>query len=559
MKIFFTAVILAVALAPLIYIGNFAGDSQVHLIYGQNAADGDFFEFNEGEKSPGVSSPGYMLLLASFFRMAPETWVPAVVKLVNILFWYGLLIVFFLIARRLSGSTVWASIATLAAGLLPGSVYNSTIGMENGIFGFLIMLWVYLAMRSGWFKSASAIGSSWRSELALGAVMGVACWVRPEGFVVAAIALSYRALLSLSSRPVFAVAMARSAVFLAPFLVLTIGLGYFHYSQSGYLLPASGLSRILMSNIAADSWQIGPLFFSTKFTVRLLQYFPLTIFSFVGTWLLLRGSGGFSRESRDVLWFLVLLFWIFFILYSTVLGSVHLSRYVIFTMPGLALLAMVGAKWVWDHWYIAGGLKLAYGIGAMMAAFAFALGGVFIIETELRLRLDSQASLWKTIRAPKEREVFSDALFRQLGEPEMLPINIGLQEVQVRYWLDRRFVVRSLDGRVDPTLLDHATRDGVDLVGYIKDRDIAFLLATPNYNRDRALWSLKELNRLNPGESLEHRGLTFSRLPVDRTVPETTQDGGLAQSRWFADTGGIPVLLWFLNNLIRVDHGGPGR
>jgi hypothetical protein len=81
--------VLALVAYPLIYIGNYAGDSQVHLIYGQNAAEGAFFEFNLGEKSAGVTSPGYMLLIAGFFKVAPDVWVPAMIKATNLFFWYG--------------------------------------------------------------------------------------------------------------------------------------------------------------------------------------------------------------------------------------------------------------------------------------------------------------------------------------------------------------------------------------------------------------------------------------------------------------------------------------
>ena len=56
------AVALVLLAYPLIYLGNYAGDAQVHLIYGENAAHGRFFEFNQGEPSAGVTSPGFMLL-----------------------------------------------------------------------------------------------------------------------------------------------------------------------------------------------------------------------------------------------------------------------------------------------------------------------------------------------------------------------------------------------------------------------------------------------------------------------------------------------------------------
>jgi len=558
-RLFFALVFLAVVLSPFIYIGNFAGDSQVHLIYGENAARGDFFEFNPGEKSSGVSSPGYMLLVGSFFKISPAPWVPVIVKITNILFWYGLLAVVFLIARRLSDSTVWAGTATAAVGLMPGSVYNSTIGMENGIFGFVVVLWVYLAMRTEWFAAETSDHYSARHELLLGFVAGIACFVRPEGFIVAAIALSYRALRSAEDRQMFTETIARSVVFLLPFSLMAVSLGYFHYAQAGQVLPTSGMSRILMSNISGDSFAVGPIFISSKFTIRLLQYFPITVFAVIGSWLTVTKRAPVSKGYREVLGFLIVLFAGAYVFYSAIVGSVHLGRYIIFVMPGLVLLAMVGSKWLWEFINSIATASLRIASATVMLGFAVVLGSVFIIETDLRLGLDSDASLWKTVKAPSERQAFSDALMLQIGTVAEMPISIALQEVQIRYWLDDRFLVRSLDGRVDSVLLDYATRQSVDHIGYLKERDIEFLLSLPNYNRNQDLWSLRTLNELPPGESTERNGVIFSRFPIDRSVLTVMAKDGTGNIRWTANTSGPEVLNWFMEDLIFVEVPSEGQ
>ena len=69
----------------------------------------------------------------------------------------------------------------------------------------------------------------------------------------------------------------RSLVFLAPFLVITGSLAAFHQVQTGFWLPTSGVSRIVMSNMASSTLQLGSLFVSPKFAIRLIQYFPITI------------------------------------------------------------------------------------------------------------------------------------------------------------------------------------------------------------------------------------------------------------------------------------------
>jgi hypothetical protein len=162
------------------------------------------------------------------------------------------------------------------------------------------------------------------------------------------------------------------------------------------------------------------------------------------------------------------------------------------------------------------------------------------------------------MKAPAERQTFSDALFNQLGQPKEIPISVAMQEVQARYWLDERFVVRSLDGRVDPVLLNHATNDSVDHIAYLRERNVRYLLDTPSYNRDPAPWSLRRLNKLQPGDSSTREGVTFLRLPNYQPVQPKVENGGAGDWRWFADADGAAVLRFFMQQPIRIDYGGPG-
>jgi hypothetical protein len=349
--------------------------------------------------------------------------------------------------------------------------------------------------------------------------------------------------------------MIRSAVFLAPFIVFAGSLAYFHWSQTGHLIPTSGSSRILMSNLNSDTLRAGAILFSPKMTIRLAQYFPLTLPSLLGAWLVVKGRGDLG-DSRQIIGFLVVLFWTFFVLYSFVLGSVHLSRYIIFSMPALVLVATVGAKWALGacNWPERPNLKYAPALTA--AILVVALVGVYSAETNLRLKLDSQSSLWRSMQAPQEREAFSNELFDQLGRPDTLPVSVALQEVQARYWLDQRFIVRSLDGRVDAVLLDHANNAGIDHAAYLKQRQVHFLLNTPNYNRDNRLWSLKALNGLKFGEVVTQSGVTFSRLDIDRSALERVSQEEDSNWPWFKGAGGIIRAHWFISDLIRLDYPG---
>lgn len=534
---------------PLIYIGNYAGDSQVHLIYGENAAYGNFFEFNPGDASPGVTSPGFMILIAAFFKVAPDLWVPALVKITNLLFWYGLVLLIFLSGRLVLGSSFWGLIAALTGGLLPGSAYNSTNGMENGLFGFVILLWIYISFRLSWFSNGINRSHVLRDELLLGTIIGFGCWLRPEGFVVAALALGYRGFLAYPNKKAVVIVLKRSLVFLFPFLVITSTLTIFHQIHTGFWIPTSGVSRIIMSNMSSETTQLGSLFISPKFAIRLVQYFPITALGLVGIWCLVRQQNAFDYKRADI-GFLAVVFVSFFFLYSTILGSVHLSRYAIFIMPLLILLSSFAAKILWE----ARVPFVRYGetLKCLTAAgLALTLISVFSVETNIRLGLDNQSSLWKSMKAPSERQALSDTLYDQLGRPQKLPVVIALQEVQVRYWLDDRFIVQSLDGRVDPRLLDFSDATGIDHIGYLDDREVEFILDTPSYNRDDTRWSLKRLADLAINESISMSGLRFTKLgQKDNT--EQSDNGNI----FFTGSDGPAALRFFVRTLIKVEREG---
>ncbi|MCH9032514.1 MAG: hypothetical protein IIB00_09695, partial [candidate division Zixibacteria bacterium] len=76
-----------------------------------------------------------------------------------------------------------------------------------------------------------------------------------------------------------------------------------------------------------------------------------------------------------------------------------------------------------------------------------------------------------------------------------------------------RFIIRSLDGRVDDALLNFVSKDGIfDHVGYLRARDIGFLMETPNFNRDKTAWSLADLNKLELGQTYSRGSVIFTRI-----------------------------------------------
>lgn len=508
-RLFVAIALILIILHPFLYIAKYAGDGVVHLIFAENTAKGNYFEFNPGEKSAAMTCPGFMLLLSVLFRLFPAALIPAIIKVSNIIFWYGLLFMVFLVAKEIFDSKFWVWLTTLTASLLPGSVYNSTVGMENGIFGFIVVLLSYLMIRWKWLEAPYST-NPWK-EAFLGTLMGLACWLRPEAFVVTAIAIIYRGILIYRFSNSLTHILRRSSILLFPFLIITFSLIYFHFSQTGKLLPTSGLARIAQSS--REAFWLGPVWVTPKFLIRLLFYFPLTLFWLIGNWLILTKRYKFKHSNIAV--FSIILFWTFFILYSTILGSAHLARYIIFIMPFMVLVSIIGAKWIWENWRSVAPLKLHPFRNAVFSILAFGLCSAFLIETPLRYRLCPSSAFVDSMKMSAGRHDFSDWLFDQLGRPSKLPVVLAYEEIQVRYCLDDRFVIRSLDGRTDAILLTkYYTQGNFDRIGYIKETGIRFIMNNiHNNNRNKKLWSLERLNKLKPGESLSHEGLTFLRLP----------------------------------------------
>jgi hypothetical protein len=489
----------AILLHPAAYLGMFAGDAEIHLVYGRAAASGRFFEFNPGEASPGVTSPGYMVVLALLFRAIPEAQLPVAVKVLDLLFWYASLGLVYLMMGRLTSDLRARRLATIAAGLLPGSTYNATIGMENGLFGCVVLLAVLLAIRLRWFESKTVPITG---ELAIGVVLGCGCWLRPEGFVVAALFFLVRWWRAPS--------LLGSLGSLVPLLLLAVALLHFHHAHTGYWLPASARARILLGQ--QEAWHVGPLFVSWKPLRLLALYFPLSALWLIGCWWIARNR--LPCEDRGALGFAAIASLLFFLLYSTVLGAPHLGRYLIFVMPLVVVIAVLAARQIWTTWSTrTSALKVS-----AVALASLWLGAVWTWEVVERRELGARSELAHAMRAPADRASVSDRLEALLGHPTKRPIVVALQEVQLRYWLDDRFVVRSLDGRTDPLLLQYSDGNRFDHPRYLRDRGVDFVLATPNYNRDPKAWSLARLQELQVGETARVEGLSLVRLAGDASL-----------------------------------------
>jgi hypothetical protein len=487
----------AAVLLPLLYLGAFAGDAQIHLVFAENAARGEPFTFNPGERVAGETSPGYMMLGALLYRLLPAAAVPVALKALGIASFYLFVWLVYRAAQDALGQRRWALAAALAVALMPGTAYNATVGMENGLFAALVWLWLDLARRWAWLEGRETGAPR---TLALAVLLAIACWTRPEGVIVALAAFAYRlaqARTRAHDRALWATGMGTT-------LVLGLAAVAFQHAETGTWAATSILSRRLMAE--QQSLALGPLFFDPGLPLRLLAYAPLT-----ALWVLSRPA---ARDRSAVERLGLLLLGVFFVLFTVGTGAAHLARYMIFLWPVLTIGAARGARRVWAGQ----GPRLGPRPRVLLAAAAFALLAVYAVEARARWRGYPHSQLAAAVAAPGHRTGRTNRLLDQLGRPGAVPafpVVLAFEEVQIRYELDDRVTIRSLDGRVDPELLACTRRAVVDHVCYLSRRHVDFLMETPQSGRpgrDAAAWSLARLRTLRPDETAARGGLTFTAL-----------------------------------------------
>lgn len=157
-------------------------DSYIHLQYARQLAHGAPFVYApEGSPSGGASSPAWVLLTAPIFLLGLDgTAAAGAAYAICVLIWAITPLVVWHLTRRLAcRSAAWgAAVLVLLNGHL---LWNSTNGMETGLFGLLI-IGAALGWTS-WWKNGSAAGRA--LLLASLALLPV---TRPEGILVVLLA-----------------------------------------------------------------------------------------------------------------------------------------------------------------------------------------------------------------------------------------------------------------------------------------------------------------------------------------------------------------------------------
>jgi hypothetical protein len=440
----------------------FGGDPEIHLVFARNLLDGYPLQFNKGEFSSGETSPVYMLAVALMVLFAGDS-AQIAMKLTGLASLAGICVVIFLEARSRSGSIWNAATIALFPLALPSMVFQASLGMENCPFAFCVVLVLHL-----WLRQPH--GSSPVARIVLSAFLPVLFFLRPEAVFL----LGCLALLAIYDRqwPVVASLGAAAAIILIAYHELEVATGVpFH---------AAGVMRVELSRLESTVVPIlGTSFYlSTKPAVAILYALPLAA-------LAVRYRKTLRLLSHETIVF-VTLFFAPLILHALVLLPTNFfSRYFLYAYAALFwLLARFAAKNVVADLPFARQLFLcALPICVIFAPLEhYKRSIVALDDVRDSLRLFARKNIAQT----------SADLYAALGHPPT-PVAIALEEVQIRGLLDDRFIVRSLDGIVDYALRDYVHQGWIDHIGYLKARNVTFVLETPDYNSDKTRFALAKL------------------------------------------------------------------
>lgn len=426
-------------------IAAWAGDAVIHLRIAELGARGHFFQFNEGEPVLATTSLLWTAILTVLYAVAGPSIAPTLAKLLLCTFWCGAV----LLIARLAPPRV-ALLAAAAFALNPGILQNSVNGMEAILLCYLFLSFLLLQRQQGplWL---------------LGLVSAACCLTRPEGVIFLALFLSHALAQRQTPREqllwIAGGTLCGLAIYLGITIAATGGLG----SDSAQARLAAGLR---------ESHWIGPIHIHTKTVVRFLAYLPIT----VALW-----------YKRRPFTFAQTLFAAMCIFYTFVVGANHTIRYWI---PFLGVIIVAAADAIQDlerRWLAVGATLLAAVYGA---EFVSRNGGRPFGYAHTQI-----------VSAVSQRKKFTDEFLRALPA-STYPLRVAALEVQLRYFLDDRVKLLSLDGRTSARFDEYLTPRGLRRI------DRFLLEERPDY---------VELGRPDPREPV-----LFAALNLERKLPAET-------------------------------------
>lgn len=465
-----------------------SGDAIIHLVYAENASHGRWFEFNVGEKSVGTTSIGWTYLMTFLLWMVGLKWSLIAQKLLLFVAVFALPIMVFLFLQRILGkSSIIPIFSALLVATNPGSAFNATLGMENVVFAFVVLVCLFSR-----FSILYSLDNSFKKSFLSGVLLGISTLLRPEGLILCGIMLLVAIYQIVYSKDKKSRLKHLVIGVIGAIIVLLLGFGFLYHHTGVMFGGASAQARVMQARL--NSWQIipGMLFLDPKVILRALAYLPLSLAVFFFPLILLKKENRtvWILKNEDFTVFTAIFIYVSasFALYAFVTGGAHLGRYMIPIIPCAAIILGLTLS-VMQRVELFAGKKRK----AVLAIVFLWFVGVYGLEWHLRHRHTGQqlsigiSELMNRANTKLRRNKTDEFLTRYgfSSNKSKLRVGVGCIEVQSRYEYDERINIISLDGRIwpvgTPQLYDkHGVIKGLKLINNFKPN---IILEKPQYIR----------------------------------------------------------------------------
>jgi len=374
-------------------------------------------------------------------------------------------------------------------------VANALSGLENVLSALqLLLLYVMTAV--------AGPQPSKRQSFLIGLIFGWMLLTRPDGALFALVLLGCYLLIIVLNAHREGIGFLKTmkhylphlALFVLTTLIVLVPWYLYQWSATGKVVTDSSIARLYSGR--QGSIQLGPLFFNPKATISLaVAFLPLAagalLFSTNLLWRLIRSS----KRTADFVEFYsqiaaVLLLISGYLFYSFVVGAESFGRYFLPLYPFLFLTGLAGLALIFN-WF-----RLRSNWLASAFAVSIILFLTFVSSYDYYRRLGPgrfnphhildviygpahlqyySPNLFDLVNAPARRQKHTNEFLTSLGAADQL-VSIAVTEVQLRYFLDDRVNVLSLDGRTSANTLSY-----FDVQTGVPDFERFFLTTQPDF------------------------------------------------------------------------------
>lgn len=516
--------ILFSAMFGLMYV---PGDAQVHLAIAEQFWLGHPFQYNGpgSEMVVASTSPFWTLLLWLFFSIFGYA-TPIALKFVVCAIWLCVGYLVYRCARAMWGLSEPASLA--ASLLWFGScvvAVNGLGGLENVLCSLQLLLLClllgpYAGKAPGWSRAAVA-----------GAIGGWCVLTRLDGGLLAVLVMglfylfAFVPVVRAKNGAAIRNVLGQAGLSFCVAVIVLVPWYSYQFALTGSIVTDSSLARMYAGRRDSFALVENMLYLHPKTLVNFATAFLPVSAGLLVSLLLLRRD-----PSRVVLNLQVItavcVVGCATLFYTFVVGAGHFGRYLLPAFPFLFIAGVAGLA------HVARRLDGVHRLLAVLfvGAVVLFMGLVSAADWHRRLVYGQQyiANLPTVIAAPQQREAKTTALLQSVDASGAGPFRFAVTEVQLRYYVDERITVQSLDGRTSARILDYVDRHtGLpDFERYFEDvqpdfvelgqwcqwegfgwlsRFRADLVARPNLVCD---WTTRAAD-MEPGDEFEWRGRTI--------------------------------------------------